>query len=93
MLNLIKNFLRNFFFYMKLDISSKTADTKIESFFRMFYPYDLGYELIRIGSENDGGYLVPNILNEVNTCISPGVGHTNSFEKDLKKKRHYIIYA
>lgn len=92
MLNLIKHFLRNFFFYIKLDISSKTPDIKIEDFFKMFRPYDLGYELIRIGSENDGGYLVPNILDEINTCISPGVGHTNSFEKDLKK-RNCIIYA
>lgn len=86
MLNLIKHFLRNFFFYMKLDISNKTADVKIEGFFKMFRPYDLGYELIRIGSENDGGYLIPNIVDEINTCISPGVGHTNSFEKDLKKR-------
>jgi hypothetical protein len=86
MLNLIKHFLRNFFFYIKFDISKKTEDIKIETFFKMFRPYDLGYELIRIGSENDGGYLVPNILDEINTCISPGVGHTNSFEKDLKKR-------
>jgi hypothetical protein len=71
---------------MKFDISKKTDDKKIEDFFKMFRPYDLGYDLIRIGSENDGGYLVPDILDEINTCISPGVGHTNSFEKDLEKR-------
>jgi hypothetical protein len=86
MLNLIKHFLRNFFFYIKFDISKKTEDIKIENFFKKLRPFDLGYDLIRIGSDNDGGYLVPNILDEINTCISPGVGHTNSFEKDLKKR-------
>jgi hypothetical protein len=86
MLNLIKHFLRNFFFYIKFDISKKTEDIKIENFFKKLRPFDLGYDLIRIGSDNDGGYLVPNIIGEVNTCISPGVGHTNSFEEDLKKR-------
>lgn len=86
MLNLIKHFLRNFFFYLKYDISKKTNDIKIEDFFKRFRPYDLGYDLVRIGSDNDGGYLMPNILNEINTCISPGVGHTNAFETDLKNK-------
>jgi hypothetical protein len=86
MLNFIKHFLRNFFFYIKLDISKKTNNVKIENFFKMFRPFDLGYDLIRIGSKNDGGYLIPNILDRINTCISPGVGHTNSFEKDLEKR-------
>lgn len=84
MLNLAKHFLRNFFFYIKLDISKKTDEKKIEDFFKKLRPYDLGYDLIRIGSNNDGGYLVPNILDKINTCISPGVGDTNLFEKDLE---------
>ena len=32
-------------------------------------PYNLGYDLIRIGSDNDAGYLVPNILNEIEMCF------------------------
>ena len=36
--------------------------------------YDTGHDLIRIGSENDGGYLVPNILDEIDICVSLGVG-------------------
>jgi hypothetical protein len=83
MLNLLKHFIKNFFFYLKYDISKKTEDKKIEDFFKMFRPYNLGYNLIRVGSKNDGGYLIPNILDKINCCISPGVGHTNEFEKDL----------
>ena len=51
--------------------------------------YDLGHPLIRLGSTNDGGYLVPDILNEIDYCFSPGVGSNIEFETDLLK--HNII--
>ena len=83
MKNLIKNFIRNIFFYFGINISEKSDENKIEDFFKLFRPNDLGYDLIRIGSKNDGGYLIPNMLDKITSCISPGVGHTNSFESDL----------
>ena len=43
---------------------------------------DLGHDLIRVGSTNDGGYLIPNILNEIDYCFSPGIGNKFEFEKD-----------
>lgn len=46
-------------------------------------PHDLGYDLIRVGSSNDGGYLVPNILDEIKICFSPGTGNNIQFEKSL----------
>ena len=52
---------------------------------KKFRPYELGYNLIRIGSKHDGGYLVPNILDKIDFCISPGVDKTVSFEKQLLK--------
>ena len=83
MKNLIKHIIRNIFFSFDLNISKKLRDDKIEKFFKMFCPHDLGYDLIRIGSTNDGGYLIPDILNNITACLSPGVGHTNSFENNL----------
>ena len=37
---------------------------------------------VRIGSEEDGGYIVPNIFDEVkvSNCFSPGVGEYSDFE-------------
>lgn len=36
--------------------------------------------LIRIGGSNDGGYLVPDDLDGVTACFSPGVADSSSFE-------------
>lgn len=60
----------------------------INDFFKLLFIYDSGHELKRIGggggmSVNDGGYLIPDILNEIQFNISPGVGLSTSFEDDL----------
>jgi hypothetical protein len=49
-------------------------------------PVKTKYDLIRIGGDNDGGYLLPNDLSGVSTCFSPGVDVTASFETDLCKR-------
>ncbi len=42
-------------------------------------------DLIRIGAEEDGGYLIPNDLEGIETCFSPGVDKIASFEAGLLK--------
>ena len=37
--------------------------------------------LIRIGPEGDGGYLVPNDLESISACFSPGVSLVSGFER------------
>lgn len=39
-----------------------------------------GVELIRIGSMYDGGYLVPNDLEDITAVFSPGVANVSDFE-------------
>lgn len=46
-------------------------------------PVKTKYPLIRVGGNNDGGYLIPDDLSGISTCFSPGVDTTASFEKDL----------
>lgn len=45
--------------------------------------YDVGKKLIRIGPPGDGGYLVPDILDQIEYCYSPGVGESTKFEDTL----------
>lgn len=40
-------------------------------------------ELVRLGGNNDGGYLLPNDLEGITACFSPGVDNKVKFEKDL----------
>ena len=46
-------------------------------------PQRTNHDLIRIGGESDGGYLVPNDLEGIEVCFSPGVAHTATFESEL----------
>ena len=63
------------------NVKKKSLDTLIKKLFI----YNTGHDLIRLGSKKDGGYLVPNLLNKIKYCFSPGVGPSTSFEKELKK--------
>lgn len=49
-------------------------------------PVKTRFPLIRIGCNHDGGYLVPDDLNDISACFSPGVEVNSSFEMDLLKK-------
>lgn len=42
--------------------------------------------LIRIGSINDGGYIIPDILEEIKFCYSAGIGFNYDFESELANK-------
>ena len=79
----IINFLNRFSKLLNLRISNQTAKIDITNFIKELKISDLGYELIRIGPEGDGGYLLPNILNQIEYCFSPGVGEINKFEEHL----------
>jgi len=49
-------------------------------------PVKTQFELIRIGGPGDGGYLVPDDLDGIKTCFSPGVSDTANFELDLAQR-------
>jgi hypothetical protein len=56
---------------------------QLEELLKALRPVKTKYDLIRIGGDNDGGYLLPNDLSGISTCFSPGVDVTATFEKNL----------
>ena len=56
-------------------------------------PFDLGYDLIRVGPHGDGGYLIPDVLKKIKTCFSPGVGNIHGFENDLLERGIKVFMA
>jgi hypothetical protein len=44
------------------------------------------FDLMRVGGNSDGAYLLPNDLEGISRCFSPGVGDTKIFEDDLLDK-------
>lgn len=78
----ILNYLLSFF---NIKSFRQIEKKKINIILLLLKPIDADIKLIRIGSDYDGGYLVPNILHKIKYCFSPGVGKTSSFEKGLEK--------
>jgi len=56
---------------------------KLKSIIKSLRPVKTKYNLIRVGGANDGGYLLPDDLEGITACFSPGVDVTASFEQDL----------
>lgn len=80
------NLKEYFFDLFNLFIEKKVDEEKISKLLKKILPLNTGIELIRLGEENDGGYLIPNDLNNVELCFSAGIGDLAKFERDLQQK-------
>jgi len=52
-------------------------------FFDSIRPQKTNHDLVRIGGDGDGGYLVPDDLAGIKACFSPGVDYVASFEEGM----------
>ena len=59
---------------------------QVSAVLSLLHAVDSGHELIRIGGERDGGYLLPDDLGGVIACFSPGVGDSSRFELALEER-------
>lgn len=62
-----------------LDISK----LEIINTLRLLVPSPSPSKFIRIGGSGDGAYLIPDILEGVDACFSPGVNNFKNFEDEL----------
>ncbi len=67
-------------------MTGKVQSAKLRAFLKEIRPMKTDIELIRIGGDTDGGYLIPNDLEGISACFSPGVSDVASFEMDLQKR-------
>jgi hypothetical protein len=67
-------------------INKSVSTNNLETIYQKLRPYQSPFDLIRLGCDGDGGYLLPNDLEGVVSCFSPGVDNQASFEKDLLEK-------
>jgi hypothetical protein len=63
-----------------------TNRDSLNDFFKKIKPVQTNHNLIRLGGAGDGGYLVPDDLNGIEYCFSPGVSAVADFELDLTKR-------
>ena len=60
--------------------------TKTEKFIKRFRENYISADLIRIGGDADGGYLIPDVFDRIAYCLSPGVADTADFEAELSRR-------
>ncbi len=78
----VKNLGLNILSTGKIHPARLTDKNELQSFLNKLKPISCGKELIRLGPEGDGGYLVPDDLVEIKACFSPGVDRISGFERD-----------
>lgn len=66
-------------------VSKASKARSVFDTFEMLKPVEIGMELRRYGSAHDGGYLIPDDLDGIEYCFSPGVGDNCSFEVELSR--------
>lgn len=66
--------------------SKRTDPAVIREVTKLLRPMDAGKQLIRIGGDGDGGYLVPDDLEGIVACFSPGVSRIATFEAELERR-------
>jgi hypothetical protein len=83
---IFKNQIKKFLLQRNYWVSRKTEKNKLIDFFNLVKPVKTEHELVRIGGEADGGYLVPDDLINLGACFSPGVSNVSDFENCLTIK-------
>lgn len=63
-----------------------TPESKLGSLLQSLWPVECGRPLIRLGGDGDGGYVVPDDLDGIKYCFSPGVSKIADFENDLARR-------
>ena len=81
--SMINRILILFRFQLEYYPSGRDVKELINEFLTKVRPVSQVKEFIRIGSDHDGGYLVPNDLEGIKYCYSPGVSNNSDFEDQL----------
>ncbi|HVM49400.1 MAG TPA: FkbM family methyltransferase [Candidatus Acidoferrum sp.] len=69
-----------------------SADT-VGRLLSKLHPVKCSKPLIRLGPNGDGGYLVPDDLEGIKACFSPGVGMVAGFELDCAERGMSVYLA
>lgn len=75
-----------------LTIPSQTS-WKVLRLIEKLRPITTEHQLIRIGPEADGGYLVPDDLSGIAACYSPGVSDTIAFDLECAQRGIKVFLA
>ncbi len=73
-------------------IQKMTEQSRILQLVNALHPVRTRFELQRYGAAFDGGYLLPDDLEGINSCFSPGVDTNASFELAIQNSRGIVSH-
>jgi methyltransferase FkbM-like protein len=79
----LNRLIREAVFSLGYCLTPKVHDADVLRLIRNLRPRHCGRPLIRVGAEDDGGYLIPDDLAGIEYCFSPGVSRVAAFESQL----------
>jgi len=79
----MKELVRSAFFSMGYRVGRHTKLEDLRGLIRSLRAEDCGRDLVRIGGDADGGYLLPDDLEGIEYCFSPGVSSIADFENQI----------
>ena len=83
---MFQSFIKKKLHAHNINISRLAPVNEVSEFVSYFRKNLVSCDLIRIGGDNDGGYLVPRNIGEIKYCFSPGVDRTSKFEQELSHR-------
>jgi Methyltransferase FkbM domain len=91
--NLIKNIRLNSFGIAGKFVTDMTSSDDLHQLIKNLHPVETNKQLLRFGATNDGGYLIPDDLEGISSCFSPGVAEVSDFENDCAKRGMNVFLA
>jgi hypothetical protein len=74
---------RSGLFRMGFHVARTAEQANVAALLEKLHPVGCGFDLVRIGAQRDGGYLIPDDLEGVEYLFSPGVKDIADFENQL----------
>ena len=82
----IFRFVQKMLSLARVSVSVGARPEDVRRVIQLLRPQPSPKKLIRVGSGRDGGYLVPDDLEDLVACFSPGVAETADFEQSLVER-------
>jgi hypothetical protein len=82
----IKKLVHQILLRRQRSIVPTTSPDALREFLKMVRPAATNHPLVRVGCDGDGGYLVPDDLDGLSACFSPGVSTVADFELSLANR-------
>jgi hypothetical protein len=74
-------------------IQEKTPKSDVLDLIKKLHPKKTIKPLIRMGPNGDGGYLIPDDIENIEACFSPGVDQISGFEEDCSNAEMRLFLA